>query len=105
MSFVKNNTHQTSFDDALFNLTPREMRILEKSRAKPFTEKIFPRIREEDFAVLYSDNVSRPNSPVNVIIGGMILKELLGLTDDEFVSSLLFDVHFQYALHTTSFKE
>ena len=105
MSFAKNDSQQISFDDALFNLTSRERKMLEKSWAKPFADKIFPKIKEDDFAVLYSDKASRPNTPVNVIIGGMILKELLGLTDDEFVSSLLFDVRFQYALHTTSFEE
>ena len=47
----------------------------------------------------------RPNTPVNVIVGGMVLEELMGLTDEEFMDSLLFDIRFQYALHTTSFKE
>ena len=35
----------------------------------------------------------------------MVLEELMGLTDEEFMDSLLFDIRFQYALHTTSFKE
>ena len=35
----------------------------------------------------------------------MVLEELMGLTDEEFMDSLLFDICFQYALHTTSFKE
>lgn len=94
-----------SFDDCLFNLTERERRMLEKSWAKPFAERIFPLIDEEKFSVLYSDKASRPNTPVNVTIGGMVIQEMLGLTDEEFMDSLLFDVRFQYALHTTSFKE
>ena len=68
-------------------------------------KKIFPLINEENFSALYSDKVSRPNTPVNVIVGGMALEELMGLTDEEFMDSLLFDIRFQYALHTTSFKE
>ena len=87
------------------SLTARERRMLEKSWAKPFAEKIFPLINEENFSVLYSDKASRPNTPVNVIVGGMVLEELMGLTDEEFMDSLLFDIRFQYALHTTSFKE
>jgi hypothetical protein len=54
---------------------------------------------------LYSDKASRPNTPVNIIVGALILKELLGLTDDEIMETLMFDARFQYALHTTSFKE
>ena len=57
--------------------------------AKPFAEKIFPLINEENFSVLYSDKASRPNTPVNVIVGGMVLEELMGLTDEEFMDSLM----------------
>lgn len=91
--------------DSAINLTEREMKFLEKSWAKSFADGIFPAIPEENFSVLYSDKASRPNTPVNVIIGALILKELLGLTDDEVLESIMFDVRFQYALHTTSFKE
>jgi len=74
--------------------------------AKGFSEIIFHAINEERFAVLYSDyKASRPNTPVNAIIGSLILKELFSLTDDELLASILCDVRFQYALHTTSFKE
>ena len=105
MSFFKNDCQQITLDDSLFNLTERERRMLEKSWAKQFAEHIFPLIDEEKFSVLYSDKASRPNAPVNVIVGGRILQEMLHLSDEEFMDSLLFDVRFQYALHTTSFKE
>lgn len=36
----------------------------------------FPAIDEERFSVLYSDKASRPNTPVNVIVGASIIKEL-----------------------------
>ncbi|MDT3702176.1 MAG: hypothetical protein ROZ36_03875 [Thermincola sp.] len=63
------------------------------SWAKGFADIIFPAINEERFAVLYSDNVaSRPNSPVNAVIGSLILKELFNLTDDELHASILCDV-------------
>lgn len=72
---------------------------------KPFAEEIFPAINESIFSVLYSDKASRPNTPVNIIIGSLIIKEMLNMTDDEMVEALMFDIRFQYALHTTSFKE
>ena len=105
MSFVENNSTQISFDDSTISLTEREKRFLDKSWAKSFADNIFPAINEENFAVLYSDKASRPNTPVNIIISSLILKELMGLTDDEIVESLMFDIRYQYALHTTSFKE
>ncbi|MFA9375882.1 MAG: hypothetical protein ACERKZ_03920 [Lachnotalea sp.] len=58
---------------------------MDKSWAKVFAEKIFPAIQEDDFSVLYSNKISRPNTPVNVIVGAFILKEILGVTDDELV--------------------
>lgn len=105
MAFFPNDYNQLSIDDSTFFLTERELKFLEKSWAKPFADKIFPAINEDDFSVLYSDSASRPNTPVNVIIGALILKEWLGLTDEEIVESLMFDIRFQVALHTTSFKE
>lgn len=105
MSFVPNNSNQLNFDDSVFNLTEREKKFLDKSWAKPFADKIFPNIDEKPFSVLYGNQDSRPNTPVNVIIGSLILKEMLGDTDDELVESLMFDVRYQYALHTTSFDE
>ena len=105
ISFVKNSSTQIAFDDSTVSPTQRERKFLDKSWAKPFADNIFPAIKEDNFDVLYSDKASRPNTPVNIIIGALLLKELLGLTDDEIVESLMFDIRFQYALHTTSFEE
>jgi hypothetical protein len=105
MSFKTNDCQQLSFDDSFMTLTERERKALEKSWAKVFADEIFPAIDEERFAVLYSDKASRPNAPVNVIIGALIIKELFDYSDDEIVENLMLDLHLQYALHTTSFAE
>ena len=105
MSFRKNDAQQISFSDSLYGLTEREKKALEKSWAKVFADEVFPTIDEERFRVLYSEKDSRPNTPVNIIVGALILKELFGLSDDEVVETLMFDHRFQYALHTTSFEE
>ena len=105
MSFAKNDVHQVTLNNTLWGLTKREKRMLERSWATQFADKIFPLIDEERFAVLYSDKASRPNTPVNVIIGALILKELRNQTDDEIFESLLFDVRYQRALHTENFDE
>ena len=36
---------------------------------------------------------------------GEAIKEALGDTDEELVEALMFDIRYQYALHTTSFEE
>lgn len=105
MAFVTNDNQQLELTDSTLNLTQREKRVLEKSWAKTFAEQVFPAIDESIFSVLYSDKASRPNTPVNVIVGALILKEALGDTDDELVEALMFDIRYQYALHTTSFEE
>ncbi len=105
MSFKANDSQQLSLDDSFIMLTARERNALEKSWAKIFADEIFPAIDEERFSVLYSDKASRPNTPVNVIIGALIIKELFDYSDDEIVENLMLDLHLQYALHTTSFAE
>jgi len=105
MSYAANAAQQINIEDKYNRLTDRDKKIVEGSWAKQFSDDIFPMINEDRFSVLYSDKASRPNTPVNVIIGSMIIKEIQGLTDDEVVSGLVCDIRMQYALRTTSFEE
>jgi len=107
MAFVKNSNQQMNLFDSTFYLSERGLKYLKKSWAAGFSEHIFPKINEERFAVLYSDNpATRPNNtPVNVIVGMMMLKELNDDTDDQLLESVVIDIRYQYALHTTSFAE
>lgn len=75
MSFSYHSCQQISLWDSANNLTSREYLFLQKSWAIPFAEKIFPAIDETPYAILYSEKNSRPNTPVNVIIGALILKD------------------------------
>ena len=106
MAFVRNQRQQISISDTANGMTERNKKMLEKSWAESFSRNIFPRINEERFSVLYSSNpASRPNTPVNVIIGLLLLKEMFTNTDEECMQELLFDIRYQYALHTTSYEE
>ena len=105
MSFRENTNQQMSITDKYSALTHRERKALEKSWASIFADEIFPSIDEKRFSVLYSDKDSRPNTPVNVIVGSLIIKELFDYSDDEMVEGLMLDSRLQYALHTTSFEE
>ena len=105
--YRSNNTEQLTFcGDTLFEMmNPREIKFLKESWAWVFAEHIFPAIDEEPFAVLYSDNPSRPNTPVNILVGAHIIKELMGLSDEKVVEGMMMDVRFRVALHTVSFRE
>lgn len=106
MSFKLNQSQQLTLEDSFLNLSPRTQKIVMNSWAKDFADIVFPAINEERFSVLYSDRkLSRANTPVNVIIGALILKENLGLTEDELFESICCDIRFQYALHTTHLKD
>jgi hypothetical protein len=92
--------------DSLLSLTERERKYLNNSWAETFSKKIFPFIKEDRFKVLYSDNkASRPNNPVNIYFGLLILRDIFNQSDEEALNSLMFDIRYQHALHTTSFQE
>ena len=106
MSFHTNSSQQYSLTDITNSLTEREKKALENSWAKIFAEEIFPAIDEERFRVLYSERTQcRSNTPVNVCVGALIIKELFQISDDELVENLMLDPRYQYALHTTSYEE
>ena len=106
MSFHTNDSQQYSLTDITNSLTSREKKALENSWAKIFAEEIFPSIDEERFRVLYSDRTQcRSNTPVNICVDALIIKELFQISDDEIVENLMLDPRYQYALHTTSYEE
>lgn len=106
MSFVPNDSQQLTINDPYYSLTDREKNFLDRSWASYFADYIFNKINESRFAVLYSKNAAtRPSTPINVSIGALLLKEMRNQSDDDILESVLFDLRYQYALHTTSMKE
>ena len=107
MSFRPNdpNVQQTSVLDAATLMSEREKKFMNRSWAKYFADYIFPNIDEQVFAKLYSDVVSRPNTPVNVIVGGLLLEQLTNQSDDDMIASMMFDLRYKVALHTTGMAE
>jgi len=67
--FRKNTKHpQPALISAASELPQKQRKRLEKSWAGSFYREFFNRIDEQAFAVLYSDEASRPNVPVNVLV-------------------------------------
>src|SRR6056297_2197156 len=102
--FVKNSYQQLSLYDSFDDMPNYLQDYLRNSWAHTFQKIIFPAINEERFAVLYSDKGSRPNTPVNIIISSLIIKELFDLTDERLVANIHLSMEFQYALRLTSEK-
>ncbi len=104
--FKKNpNEGQISIFDPCLKFPQYVLEALSKTWAPYFYNYIFNNIDEERFAVLFSENYSRPNTPVNIIVGLLFLKELNGWTDEEMIGALYFDYRVQYALGITDFQK
>jgi hypothetical protein len=86
-------------------LPARSLQILKGSWSATFREEVFLRIREERFGVLYAQCPSRPNVPVNVLVGLEILKGWFGWSDEELYGHFLFDLQVRYALCCDNFGE
>ena len=104
--FVANKKHhQKALFSSVTMLPKKQWERLEKSWAKTFYEEVFSRIEEENFAILYSDKHSRPNVPVNVLVGLEILKDGNGWTDEEMHSNFSYNVQVRYALGLENLDE
>ena len=72
---------------------------LNNSWAHLFRENIFKKIDETRFSVLYSDTTnSRPNTPVNILLGLEIIKELFDYRDEELLRAFHLNLEVAYAL-------
>lgn len=97
--FRKNEHHrQTPMFSTLDDLPAKPRERLENSWAATFYREFFSRIDEDIFAILYSDQASRPNIPVNVLVGLETLKAGFGWSDAELEAQMAFNIQVRYAL-------
>jgi hypothetical protein len=87
------------------DLPEKHRKRLEESWAGVFYSETFSRIKEEAFAGMYKDIPSRPNIPVNVLVGLEILKAGFGWSDEELYDHYVFDLQVRYALGYRNLKE
>ena len=81
------------------NELPEEQReYLDASWAGVFYREFFCRLNEAPFAVLYAKMPSRPNYPVNVLVGLEYLKAGFGWSDKEMYEAFLYNMQVRYAL-------
>jgi hypothetical protein len=72
--------------------------VLRNSWAGIFYKEFFCRIDEEPFEILYSDKDSRPNVPVNDLIGCEALKAGYGWSDLELYENYCYNLQVRYVL-------
>ena len=104
--FRNNDAHlQQPLFSSLDELPPKLRQRLEESWAGAFYHGFFSQIDEELFAVLYGEADSRPNVPVNVLVGLEVLKAGKGWTDEEMYDAFCYDLQVRYALGYRSLAE
>jgi hypothetical protein len=97
--FVPNDRHlQMPMFSSINSLPEKILKRLETSWADTLYHQVFVRVDEDRFAVLYADEPSRPNTPVNVLVGLEILKSGFGWSDEEMYDHFCYDVQVRFAL-------
>ncbi len=91
--FRSNKDHlQTAIFTSVDQLSPKLQKRLKDSWAETFYKEFFSRLDEEPFAVLYSEIPSRPNIPVNVLVGFEVLKAGFGWSDEELYDAFCYTI-------------
>jgi len=97
--FKKNTNHeQLTFSNDVENLPDMIKDNLKSSWAETFYSDYFSKIDESVFTPLYSDKKSRPNVPVNVLLGLETIKSGFGWSDKVLYDNFLFNMKIRYAL-------
>lgn len=107
LGMFKKNEKYRQFDlfDMTFNLSNKKSKILTSSIEHSFLHNVFLRIDENRFKELYSDKKSRPNVPVNQLVGSLILKHLFNWTYEELFRNLNFNILTRYAIGVRSLED
>jgi hypothetical protein len=104
--YKANKSHLQPLLISTVNDLPEKLRWrLDQSWAGVFYRETFCRIQEDLFKPMYADIPSRPNVPVNVLVGLELLKEQFGWSDEELYDHFSFDIQVRYALGYHSLNE
>lgn len=97
--FRRNEEHRQKSFFSGEDLLPEKLqdRLL-SSWAETFYQEVFCRLDETIFAPLYSQEASRPNTPVNMVVGLETLKSGFGWSDQELHEQVCFNLQVRHAL-------
>jgi len=94
----RNQDHmQVPLMSQLDALSDKRREELEASWAGAFHREFFSRLDEDIFAERYSEKPSRPNIPVNVLVGFEVSKAGFGYSDEEMYAAYNYDMQVRYA--------
>ncbi|MDY6874181.1 MAG: transposase, partial [Chloroflexota bacterium] len=97
--FKKNHEHlQIPLTSHIDELPEKLQKGIVDSWSGVFYRDFFCRIDESAFEVLYADCPSRPNIPVNVLVGLEFLKAGNGWTDEQLYEQFGYNIQVRYAL-------
>jgi len=104
--FRQNTSHlQSSLFGIASQLPKAKLEKLQKSKEYDFYQLVFCKISEKDFSVLYSNNCSRPNAPVNSLVASIILMYRNNWTTEELFDRIDFDLLTRTALGLDTLEE
>lgn len=104
--FRKNEScKQHRLFDITSSLSAGQKSMMESSIEHSFFSNIFCKIDEKEFEVLYSTTKSRPNVPVNRLVGALILRHLKNWSYDELFKNLNFNILIRHALGVNDIGE
>jgi hypothetical protein len=104
--FRNNDKHlQWPLFSSIDSLPQKQQQRLEQSWAGTFSHQFFCRIDEQPFAILSSEQDSRPTTPVNVLVGFETLKAGFGWSDEEASDHCCFAVQVRSALGSRDLSE
>ena len=92
------STTQSSLFESTYQMSERKQRRLEKTWARIFRERCLPLIDEDAFRSFYCEDNGAPCKSIRVVVGALILKDLLDLTDVETQDAIDFDLRWHLAL-------
>ena len=101
---VKDHKTGYLFDPWEF-LGKKRRKLMDKSWAGLFREKILCELPVGEFAKSFSEEYGRPTKELYAVLGTLILQQMLDLSDDETIEQFAFNLQWHYALDITSSNE
>lgn len=104
--FKKNQEHLSGKLWTIENdMSKEQIKKLNESKEYYFYKNVFCQIQEDDFKVLYTDDVGSPNAPINSMVSSLILMNNKGWSYEELLNNIDFNLLTKTALGLTTLSE
>jgi len=96
-----NNHMQQQLFDPWSHLSPKRRQMLDQSWPGLFRKYILPQMPVSELSPFFNSGFGRPTKDLYTVLGVLVLKETLDLTDYEAIDQLAFNIQWHYALNIT----